>query len=100
MDEDTVERFSPMITSEGIAGLWLQQHIPTADRSMQISLGVVIDAMLAEGMRKSKVEAVAALKESPTMSAAIASLEADITVLNRAIRLKREEGIYFDVLKI
>lgn len=99
MDED-VEKFSPMITSEGIAGLWLAQHVPTSDRSIQISLGVVIDAMLAEGMRKGKVEAIKALGETPTASAAIALLEADIIELNRAIAKKRDEGVYFDVLKI
>jgi len=100
MDDDNVTKFAPMCTSEGVAGLWLAQHIPTADRTMQISLGVLIDAMLAEGMRKSKVEAIRALKETPTMGAALASLEADIIELERVIRLKNEHGVYFDVLKI
>lgn len=100
MDDDNVTKFAPMITSEGIAGMWLAQHIPTSDRTMQISLGVLIDAMLAEGMRKSKIEAINALKETPTMGAALASLEADIIELERVIRLKNEHGVYFDVLKI
>ena len=99
MDEESVETFKPTITTEGIAGLWLQQHIPTSDRTMQISLGVLIEAMIAEGMRKGKADAIKALEETPTIGAAIASLEADMIQLNRAIDKKREEGIDFDVLK-
>jgi hypothetical protein len=92
MDEESVEKFSPMCTSEGVAGLWLAQHIPTSGREMQVSLGVVIDAMIAEGFRKGLLDAIKALEETPTTGAAIASLEADVIKLTRAIRLKRDEG--------
>ncbi len=100
MDEESVEKFSPMATPEGVAGLWLQQHIPTSDRTMQKSLGVLINAMIAEGFRKGLLDAIKALDETPTTGAAIASLEADVIQLNRAIDKKRDEGIPFDVLKI
>ena len=83
MDEESVKSFTPTITPEGIAGLWLQQHIPTSDRKIQVSLGKVIVAMQAEGMRKGKIAAIEELEKSPTVSAAIASLEADIIKLNR-----------------
>jgi len=83
MDEESVETFTPTITPEGIAGLWLAQHIPTSDREIQVSLGKVIVAMQAEGMRKGKIAAIEELEKSPTVSAAIASLEADIIKLNR-----------------
>jgi hypothetical protein len=99
MDEESVKKFSLMCTSEGVAGMWLAQHIPTSGRDMQVSLGVVIDAMLAEGMRKGKIDAIKALEQTPTVGAGIASLEADIIELNRAIDKKRDEGIDFDVLK-
>jgi hypothetical protein len=56
--------------------------------------------MIAEGFRKGLLDAIKALEETPTTGAAIASLEADVIKLNRAIRLKRDEGIDFDVLKI
>ena len=85
MDEESVKwnAFTPTITPEGIAGLWLQQHIPTSDRVIQVSLGKLIEAMLAEGMRQGKAAAIEELEKSPTISAAVASLEADMIKLNR-----------------
>lgn len=97
MDEYNVERFAPSITPQGIAGLWLQQHIPTGDYKMSVSLGNVIEAMLAEGMKKGMVKAVKALEETPDTTAAIASIEADIIELEHAIEKKRVEGIDYDV---
>ena len=84
MDEESVEKFTPQITPEGIAGLWLQQHIPTSDRKMQVSLGKVVKALLAEGMRKGTAAAIVTLEQSPTVGAATASLEADMIRINRA----------------
>jgi hypothetical protein len=99
MDEESVEYFKPTITPEGIAGLWLQQHIPTADTKMQESLGTLIEAMLAEGIRQGKKKATIELVNSPTVGAAIASLESDIIRIERAIDKKRIEGIDYDVFK-
>jgi len=83
MDED-VEHYTPKITPEGIAGMWLQQHIPSSGREMQVHLGKLITAMIAEGMRKGTVAAIETLEKSPTVGAATASLEADMIELNRA----------------
>lgn len=100
MDEESLiaeSRMTPTITPEGIAGLWLRNQRPDGSRTDQISLGKLIESVLAEGIRKGKQEAIAALNGSPTVSAAVASLEADIIELERAIRTKQHEGVDFDV---
>jgi len=83
MDED-VTKFKANAIPDGIAGLWLAQHIPDSDRKIQLSLGKLITAMIAEGMRKGTVAAIVTLGKSPTVGAAQASLEADIIKINRA----------------
>jgi len=100
MDEEGVERFRPTITPQGIAGLWLQKHVPSADFKTAESLGNVIEALLAEGIRKGKLDAIKTSQENPDLGAAIASLEADIIELEHAINKKRVEGIDYDVFKI
>jgi len=96
MDED-VEYFTPKITPEGVAGVWLSQHIPTADRSMQKHLGRVITGMMIEAMRKAKQDVIVTLGKSPTVGAAIASLEADIIEIERATKLQRDDGIDYNI---
>ncbi len=100
MDEESVESFKPMATPEGVAGIWLRNNMPEAGRREQISLGAIIEAMLAEGIRKGKNHAISTMELSPTVGAAKASLEADIIQLERAINKKRDEGIDFDVFTI
>lgn len=96
MDED-VEHFTPKITPEGVAGVWLAQYIPTSDRAMQVHLGRVISGMMLEAMLRVKREAVLELGRSPTVSAAVASIEADIIELERATKEQRELGIDYNV---
>ena len=75
----------------------MRNHAPNASREDQVSLGEIIEAMTAEGIRKGKKDAILTLGKSPTISAAIATIEADIIELERAIIKKREDGVDFDV---
>lgn len=95
MDEKSV--IDRKITPEGIAGLWMRTRMPRGSREDQISLGALIEGVLAEGIRMGKQEAIKELNLSPTVSAATASLEADIIELERAIRKKNVNGVDFDV---
>lgn len=90
MDEESVtEYFLPKITPDGIAGLFLAQYIPDSDRAMQKKLGTLLQSMLAEGMRQANLKAIKLLEESPTISAAVAALEADMIEVERANDGKR-----------
>ena len=91
MDEK-VEKFSPIAIPDGIAGLWLAQHIPDSDRQIQLSLGKLIEAMLAEGMRQGTIAAIETLGKSPTIGSAMASLEADMIKINRAYDEARRDS--------
>lgn len=51
---------------------------------MQVSLGKVITAMMAEAMHKGTANALASVEQSPTLGAAIATLEADMLAIKRA----------------
>jgi len=100
MDEKSLiaaKRITPSITSEGIAGLWLRYTQRDGSRDDQISLGNLIESVLAEGIRIGKQEAITLLNSSPTVGAAVASLESDIVELERAVHKKQEDGIDFDV---
>lgn len=94
MDEESITR---RITPEGIAGLWMRTRMPDGSREDQVSLGELVEGVLAEGVRMGKQGAITTLGSSPTVSAAIASLESDIIELERAIIFKREDGVDFDV---
>lgn len=94
MDEK-VETFKPTITSFGVAGLWLQQHIPTADRKMADSLGNVIETMAVEGIIKGIQNSIETFQNSPDAGAAIASLEADLIELEHAAERRRAESNKF-----
>jgi hypothetical protein len=85
---------------EGVAGLWLANKVPSADREMQVSLGALIEAMIAEGMAKGIRNAIATMEVSPNMIAAVSSMEADLIELDRAIKKKHAEGIDFDVFAL
>jgi hypothetical protein len=95
MDEESI--INRTITPEGIAGIWMQSNMPNGGRKEQISLGTLIEGVLAEGIRMGKQEAIKKLNFSPTVSAATASLEADIIELERAIHKKNDDGVDFDV---
>jgi hypothetical protein len=100
MDEESLiefQRIVPSITPEGIAGLWMQSNMPAGGRKEQLSLGTLIESVLAEGIRIGKKEAITALNFSPTVSAAIVTLESDIIELERAIKKKNVEGLDLDV---
>lgn len=95
MDEESI--INRKITPEGIAGLWMKTRMPDGGREDQVSLGSLIEGVLAEGIRMGKQEAIKKLNLSPTISAATASLEADIIELERAIHKKNDDGVDFDV---
>lgn len=75
----------------------MQSNMPNGGRKEQISLGTLIEGVLAEGIRIGKQDAIKQLNFSPTVSAATASLEADIIELERAIHKKNVNGVDFDV---
>jgi hypothetical protein len=94
MDEESITR---KITPEGIAGVWMKANISNGGRETQVSLGALIEGILAEGIRMGKRDAILKLNFSPTVSAAKAALEADIIELERAIQKKNKHGVDFDV---
>ncbi len=100
MDEESVEKFTPFCLPEGIAGLWLADKVPSANRELQVSLGALIEAMIAEGMAKGIRNAIASMAKTPEIGSALASMEADLIELERAIRKKHDEGIDFDVFSL
>ena len=71
--------------------------MPEGSRSDQLSLGNLIEGVLAEGVRKGKRDAIHAMNTTPDIGAAVASLEADLIELERSIILKSEDGVDFDV---
>jgi hypothetical protein len=94
--KDSVESFAPFCVPEGIAGLWLAHHVPSADREMQVSLGAVFESVIAEGMAKGIKNAMATMEKTPEVGAALASMEADLIELRRAINKKNDEGVNLD----
>ncbi len=100
MPDETTESFIPFATPEGIAGLWLADQVPTADRNIQVSLGAVFEGVMAEAMAKAIRNAIATMESSPNMMAAISSMEVDLIELERAIQKKRDEGIDFDLFSL
>ena len=85
------------ITTKGIAALWLRTNMPHADVKEQESLARVIDVFCAEIAIQKMNECITVMGESPTMSAAVAAIEAMSHQLERNLsREVREEAERLD----
>ena len=64
-------------TARGIAAIWLRAHAPTSDQSDIASLATLLEGVWADGVKKGMELSLDTIAQSPTLSAAQASLEAD-----------------------
>ena len=79
------ERFPITFTPAGVAGIWLRAHHPNAGEADIASLASIIQGIYLDGMTNGMRRATEVIDESPTLSAARATLEADIEeVIRRA----------------
>ena len=65
-------------TSTGIAALWLRGHAPNSEEREIKSLSELIEGIWADGVKAGTSHAIVVVNASPTTSAAIATLEADV----------------------
>ena len=83
--------------SRGIAALWLRAHAPTSDQADIASLAELFEGVWADGVKKGMELSIERMQESPTMSAAQASLEADVKELIRDVRKEQQsDEVDFD----
>lgn len=79
-------------TARGIAALWLRNHAPTSSQADIDSLGQLFEGVWADGVKKGLEKSLDVMAQSPTLSAAEATIEADKDELIRAYAPKKDEG--------
>lgn len=77
-------------TARGIAALWLRNHAPTSDQADINSLAELFEGIWADGVKKGMEKSLDVMANSPTLSAAQATIEADKDELIRTYAPKKD----------
>jgi len=86
-------------TAKGIAALWLRGHAPNSEQSDIDALSLLIEGIWADGLKGGMEHAQVVVSKSPTLSAAQATLEADVADLKQKYRQEQKDELDFDLTK-
>lgn len=84
------DKLSLTFTPKGVAAIWLRAHFPSAEQADIDDLATVIGAIYFDGVKHGINHSRKVMSQSPTMSAADATLEADRDELVREHKPKDE----------
>ena len=70
-------------TARGVAILWLRGHAPNSEDEEIASLSDLLEGIWFDGVKAGIVRSEEVVNKSPTMSAAMATLEAEVIDLKR-----------------